>query len=97
MTLVRSRDGQAGGPRRWLTEPERETPTSGGRRWDFASPLANRRSHRRRTPAARVLRIAPRLSIVRGNRSGAHRAATAHRVRPTGGMFFDPDDAPSCA
>jgi len=73
-----------------------------GRPWDFASPRASRR-HRRGTavaPPHRVLRIAPRLSVVPGNPNIGNRLTLSDRIRtgaPAPGGWFDPDDSPSCA
>ena len=88
--------------RLWLMEPEHAMSTTGGRRWDFASPAAFRRNRRNGGKAApprlRVLRVAPRLSVVTGDRKDACRATTAAHFSPTmETMGFDPDDAPSCA
>ena len=100
MTIVRQPPARP--VRLWLMEPEDAVPTNRGRRWDFASPAALRRNRRNGgksgPPRLRVLRVAPRLSVVTGDRKDACRATTAaHFSRPTETMGFDPDDAPSCA
>jgi hypothetical protein len=81
--------------------PEHAVPINGGRRWDFASPEAFRRNRRNGGKAApprlRVLRVAPRLSVVTGDRKDACRAPTTVHLPVMGTMGFDPDDAPTCA
>lgn len=88
--------------RLWLMEPEHAVSANSGRRWDFASPEPSRRNRRNggkaTPPRLRVLRVAPRLSVVTGDRKDACRATTAAHFSPTMATTgFDPDDAPSCA
>jgi hypothetical protein len=82
-------------------EPEHAVPINSGRRWDFASPDAFRRNRRTggraAPPRLRVLRVAPRLSVVTGDRKDACRARTTARLPVIATMGFDPDDAPTCA
>lgn len=107
MTLVISRRVKQRRRRAWMTEPAVGSPmvADTARRWDFAAPRSRRHGRKAAPPRLGLLRVAPRLTVVTGNRKATDWPAIANGIRAAAaspGEFeprngFDPEDAPSCA